>query len=85
MNFRFTKKGLAKLEKQDKDCKSVPLEWHQAREQQWEQFIKTCEKFDYIKIKSGQAIGYVAGKSPFSPQIGTQFIIPFEMVTMYQE
>jgi hypothetical protein len=33
-------------------------------EKQWDWFVKTCEKFDYIKIKDGCATGYMANELP---------------------
>lgn len=83
---RIYNKGLTPMFfKKKESIKSVPLEWHQSGQRRWEDFIKTCEKFDYIKIKDGCAVGYTKGESEGDLYGGTQLLVPFEMITMYIE
>lgn len=58
---------------------AVPLEYHDMRENFWKEFISNCEKYDYIKIKSGVAIGYKNGEEDnHTIKMGAGILIPFE-------
>jgi len=73
----------------------VSYDWHKMRQREWEQFMKTCEKFDYVKFSNGRATGYmknelpsIGDKTPKTLQEmigqankGRCILIPFEVVT----
>jgi hypothetical protein len=71
--------------KKNKTSKYVPIEYHQMRLQKWDDFIKTCEKFDYVVFKGHSAVGYMAGESREAIFSGTILLIPFEMIISYTE
>jgi len=68
----------------NKRSKYVEYDYFRLRENQWEEFIKTCETFDSVKIKNGKAVGYNKGegKAIYS---GTLLLIPFLCVYPYTE
>lgn len=44
--------------------KVVPESWHDMRESAWNDFIKTCERFDYVRFKNSRAVAFMRSELP---------------------
>lgn len=73
-------------QERENDEKTLIIEnYLSLREGQWKDFIKTCEKFDYVQFKNGCATGYMKHQVSVNPFDGTSILVPHELVKVELE